>query len=75
MKKLDPDLKAMTASQLRKEVMRLRTAFRKESSYTGNRRCWINLLKALPEGKTIQPLTLPRDEFLGNCENYFDRNQ
>lgn len=75
MRKLDPDVKAMTLPQLRQEVMRLRTAFRKEASCTGNRRCWITLLQPLPEGSTIQPLTLPRETFLRNCAHYYDRNQ
>ena len=65
----------MTATQLRKEVMKLRTAFRKELEHTGNHRCWVNLLIALPEGKTIQPLTLPEEEFLVNCKRYFRRNR
>lgn len=71
----DEDVRQMTTSQLRREVMRLRTAFRKEAAHRGNHRCWITLLAALPEGKSIQPLTLPRDEFLKNCRRYFDRNQ
>ncbi len=72
--KLDDDVKKMTPSQLRQEVMRLRTAFRKELKHTGNHRCWVNLLQALPEGKTIQPLTLPQKKFLRNCRRYYDRN-
>ena len=75
MRKLDPDLKTMTVAELRQEVMRLRTAFRKESSCTGNRRCWVTLLQALPEGRLVNPLTLPRKIFMGNCGRYFDRNQ
>lgn len=55
--------------------MRLRTAFRKEADHTGNHRCWVNLLEALPEGKIIKPLTLPRDEFIRNCCRYYDRNE
>lgn len=74
-KKQDPDLKDMSLSRLRREVMKLRTAFRKELAGTGNRRCWITLLQALPEGKSIKPLDLPRDQFLANCEQYHDRNQ
>ena len=72
---LDKDLKTMTAAQLRQEVMKLRIAFRKELAHTGNHRCWINLLQPLPEGRSIQPLTLPREEFLANCARYHDRNQ
>lgn len=75
MRRIDPDVKTMTVPQLRQEIMRLRTAFRKEASSTGNHRCWITLLQALPEGKNIQPLTLPRETFLSNCGRYFDRNQ
>ncbi len=74
-RRLDEDLKTMTVAQLRREVMRLRTAFRKELGDTGNRRCWINLLAALPEGETIQPLSLPRAKFLANCQVYHKRNQ
>ena len=73
--KIDDDLKGMTESELRAEVMRLRTAFRQESAHTGNHRCWVNLLKPLPEEKSIEPLTLPREEFIKNCCRYYDRNQ
>ncbi len=73
--KIDSDLKKMTPRELRREIMRLRTAFRKELADTGNRRCWITLLVALPEGKNIEPLALPKQTFLRNCEHYFDRNQ
>ncbi|MEK7630278.1 MAG: hypothetical protein AAB432_02780 [Patescibacteria group bacterium] len=73
--KIDSDVKKMTPQELRKEVMRLRTAFRKELANTGNRRCWINLFEALPEGKKINPLELPRKVFLKNCQHYFDRNR
>jgi len=73
--KIDADVKQMDLQELRAEVMRLRRAFRKELASTGNRRCWINLLLALPEGKKICPLSLPREQFLGNCARYFERNQ
>lgn len=73
--KLDDDLKGMTEAQLRTEVMRLRTAFRKEANHTGNHRCWVNLLEPLPEEKSIEPLSLPREEFIRNCCRYYDRNQ
>ena len=73
-RKIDDDVKSMTPSQLRREVMRLRSAFRIELNNTGNRRCWINLLRVLPEGKTIDALSLPREKFLGNCAIYYDRN-
>jgi hypothetical protein len=75
MAKQDPDLKDMTPAQLRREVMRLRTAFRQELNHTGNHRCWITLLQALPDGKAIQPLSLPREVFLVNCAKYHARNQ
>lgn len=72
--RIDRDVMAMTQRELRREVMRLRRAFRKELKNTGNRRCWINLLQALPEGKTIKPLSLPESEFLANCRRYHARN-
>ena len=71
----DPDLKDMSSVELRREVMKLRRAFRKELSDTGNRRCWITLLQALPEGKILEALSLPKKEFLANCESYYNRNQ
>ena len=73
--KIDPDVLEMSTTELRREIMRLRRAFRKELASTGNHRCWVTLLKALPEGKEIEPLTLPRQQFLQNCGRYFDRNQ
>jgi hypothetical protein len=73
--KIDADLKKMTPAELREEVMRLRTAFRKELAGTGNRRCWITLLEALPEGGKIKPLSLSKEEFLANCAFYHKRNQ
>jgi hypothetical protein len=73
--KIDSDLKTMSVSELRHEVMRLRTAFRKEIRSTGNKRCWITLLLALPEGSKLDPLSLPKEEFLANCARYFKRNQ
>ncbi len=74
-RKQDPDLKDMTPAQLRREVMKLRRAFRKELAGTGNSRCWITLLEALPEGKSLEPLSLPKEEFLANCARYHARNQ
>jgi hypothetical protein len=73
--KIDEDLQKMSDAELRAEIMKLRTAFRVELGHTGNHRCWINLLEVLPEGKSIKPLTLPREEFIKNCCRYYDRNQ
>lgn len=73
--KIDTDVKAMTLAQARQEIMKLRRALRKELAGTGNSRCWITLLQALPEGKDLDPLTLGREQFLKNCERYFERNQ
>ncbi len=72
---IDVDLQDLDIDALRQEVMRLRTAFRQEANHTGNHRCWVNLLKPLPEGKSIEPLTLPREEFIRNCCRYYDRNE
>ncbi len=73
--KIDQDLKGMSRAELQQEAMRLRTAFRKELNDTGNRRCWITLLEALPEGRKIEPLSLPKEVFLKNCAQYHRRNQ
>lgn len=70
----DADLKDMTEAELRQEVLRLRKAFREELAHTGNHRCWITLMKPLPEYKGMRPLSLPRPEFLRNCSRYYDRN-
>lgn len=72
---IDKDVKEMTLPELRQEVMRFRIAFRKELGSTGNRRCWVNLLKELPEGQSIKPLSLSREVFLANCAWYYERNQ
>jgi hypothetical protein len=73
--KVDDDLKTMTVAQLQDEVMKCRTAVRKEVKSTGNERCWITLHKVLPENSTIDPLTLPESEFIANCRRYHRRNQ
>ncbi len=75
MRKLDPDVKEMSLKALRKEVMRLRTAFDKELESTGNQRCWINLLANQRNGRKIRPLELPKEVFLANCARYYERNQ
>lgn len=72
--RLDPDLKSMTVAELQQEVMRLRSAFRKELNDNGNRRCWVTLLQALPEGREVKPIDIPEDEFLRNCARYRRRN-
>jgi hypothetical protein len=74
MRKIDPDVKLMSERALRREVMRLRAAFRAELAHTGNRRCWVTLMAALPEYGRLRPLGLSRGTFLGNCARYFDRN-
>ena len=71
--RIDEDLKGMTESQLRQEVMRFRRAFRKELNHTGNQRCWVTLMEAL-EGRKIKPLEMSRDEWLGYCGRYHGRN-
>lgn len=73
--KIDKDLKEMSVKELKEEVMRLRSAFRRELDHTGNHRCWITLLSALPEGKIINALSLPEETFLRNCRRYFNRNK
>ena len=50
--RLDTDIKTMSLVQLRKEVMKLRTALRKELADNGNQRCWITLLKATARRKS-----------------------
>ena len=70
---IDEDVKRMTPGELRREVMRLRRAFRKELAHTGNHRCWVNLLEAV-DGQRVQPIDIPRDRFIANCGRYYDRN-
>jgi len=74
-RKVDADVLAMSEAQLRREVMRYRRGLRTELNNTGNRRCWVNLFRLLPENRDIKPLSLPRCVFLRNCAQYFDRNQ
>ena len=73
-KGLTVEILEQALAQARDGRMRLRSAFRKEIEHTGNHRCWINLLEAV-DGKRIQPLSLPQDEFLGNCKRYYVRNR
>ncbi len=75
MRKIDDDLKSLSDSQLKQEVMKLRRAIRLELRYTGNRWCWKNLASALPEGGTICPLDISEEDFLKYCARYYRRNQ
>lgn len=74
-KDLNADLKTMKPAELRREIIRLRHACRKELADTCNSRCWITLLETLPEGKKLQPLSLKKEAFLKNCARYYQRNQ
>lgn len=76
--RLDPDVKQMTTSELRHEVMRLRRAIRKHRDARRNARCWhtdLQLAAALPEG--VNPGRMDGDEtvLLRNCRQYIRRQQ
>jgi hypothetical protein len=76
-RKIDPDVALMSLGERGREVMRLRSAVRKRRDAIDNAKCWIldeALYSCLPESKAQGRITLPRCEFLKNCERYYDRN-
>lgn len=78
MKRCDPDVKEMSLGQLRREVMKWRSAVRQHRNAEGNARCWHNdlaLYALLPEGKPAGKMDLPERVLLRNCRRYIRRQQ
>lgn len=69
---LDDDLNGMTPEQLRQEVVRLRTAVRKDRDAVGHELCWYRpeLWDLLPEFENHDMKVPPWDEFLKKCVEY-----
>ncbi len=76
--KLDDDLQALSAKQLRKEIVRLRNAIRQHRDETGHGRCWLDdqrLYTILPDNQDPDLALPPRAEFLANCALYWQERQ
>lgn len=72
---IDDDLADKNEVDLKVELMALRNAVRKHRDAKGNARCWQNNLELygeLPEQNTYEPMAMPKDEFLRNCEKFYD---
>ena len=71
----DSDLGEMNIEQLKSEIVKLRQTLRKHRDAKGNDRCWLDdveLYQLLPEGQEAE-FTLPeKNEFLKNCEIYWE---
>lgn len=68
----------MIHEELREENERLKAAIRRHRDERGNDRCWLDdsRLYAEIEGSELANLSLPpREEFLTNCERYWQRRQ
>lgn len=77
--KLNKDIKKMTLSQLRQNLMKTRKLIRKHRDADENSRCWCNDLelyeKTLPEQKPAGKMTQPEEKLLKNCKKYIRRQQ
>lgn len=74
----DPDLREMTRTELRREVMRLRKRIRWHRDLNENERCWhcdLELYAVLPEEEMPGRMTGPKPILLLNCGRYIDRQQ
>ena len=74
----DRDVKNMTATQLRREVMLLRGRIRWHRDRKGNARCWHNdlrLYEVLPEGKPAGRMDQPEGILLRKCKRYIRGQQ
>ncbi|HLC52149.1 MAG TPA: hypothetical protein VJI98_02800 [Candidatus Nanoarchaeia archaeon] len=71
----DHDLKIMDVKQLKQEIIKLHETIRRHRDAKGNDRCWLDdveLYQLLPEGQEAE-FTLPeKNEFLKNCEIYWE---
>ena len=71
----DGDVAVMDEDELMAEVMKLRKAIRLHRDEKGHDRCWLDdqrLYEALPETKPADFTLPPKDEFLVNCERYWE---
>jgi hypothetical protein len=69
---VDDDLAAMTADQLRAEVLKLRTAIRQQRDQKGHDLCWYlpELWAVLPERLQPSPEVPDWCEFMQHCAEF-----
>ncbi len=76
---MESDLQGMSTEALRQEVMRLRTGIRAHRDAKGHDRCWRDdfevLYAMLPETTEADLKLPPKQEFLENCERYWQQRQ
>lgn len=74
--KQDSDLKNMTPSQLRREIMKLRNGIRRWRDLETNAQCHEEdqrLINLLPEGGTHGKIKITVCEFKKNCDRFIKR--
>lgn len=72
------ELRLMSEEKLQEEVLRLRNGIRKHRDERGHNRCWLDdqeLYNLLPEQTQADTKLPPKDEFLKNCEKYWQERQ
>lgn len=75
-KRYDPDIKDLSLSALRKEVMRLRNGIRRWRDTYNNEECHEEddrLVLLLPEQTRVHPITFSREDFERNCRRFSAR--
>ena len=78
MHEIDHDLVSLDRSALQQEVSRLRQGIREHRDAKGNDRCWIDdadLYALLPENVAADTELPRREEFLRNCEKFYETRQ
>jgi hypothetical protein len=78
-RRLDPDLRTMTAGKLRQELMRVRNSIRWHRDLKDNARCHHSdqqlYAKTLPEQVPAGEMTLPEDVLFNKCVPYIRGQQ
>lgn len=78
-RRLDPDLRTMTAGELRQELMRVRNSIRWHRGLDNNARCHHSdqqlYAKTLPEQAPAGKMTSPEDVLLKHCKQYIRGQQ
>ena len=74
----DKDLESLSKEELQQEILRLRTGIREHRDAKGHDRCWlddIDLYNLLPEKLPADTKLPDREEFLTNCNKFYENRQ
>lgn len=74
---MDKDLENISLEAAKQEIMQLRDAIRYHMTQKGHDRCWLDnkkLYAVLPEGDKSDMNLPPKEEFLHECNKFWENN-